>query len=450
MSAVGSKSSAAAIVDLPPERTIDPVEPAPTLTGSQLMVLHAMALPLGGAGLPLMLFVPQLYASQFGVSLTAIGFVFLFSKLANTAVDPLVGAFSDRLSGERRQLWIITGAALLATGVILLYFPAGVATSTYLAAGLLIFYTGFSVVEISFSAWSGELATGYHQRTRVAAYQTALRSIGSLAIVAVPVLFDRWYGGAPQTKLNVIGCFILATILPALLPLLFFDPSRPVKRPPTSAPMWMLVRAMARDRLLLRALASDVAVTAGQSARSGLIAFFCIYYMKAPALVGGLVLTQLAVGCVAAPIWLAIARRLGKVRAGTMAELLQVAINLAILAVFPDGAFLLIGLTIAQGLTQSSGNLMLRAIVADLADLRSREARASQTGLYFSVFTIASKAGLALGVGIALPLVAWLGFAPAHGTAAHGAEAVKYVLALGPAFAHLCAALAILRLGVER
>jgi len=73
---------------------------------------------------------------------------------------------------------------------------------------------------------------------------------------------------------------------------------------------------------------------------------------------------------------------------------------------------LLLSLTAAQGLTQGSGNLMLRAIVADVSDAWRSKSGEDRTGLLFSVFNVTFSVGAALAVGATLPLVAWFGFRP--------------------------------------
>jgi Na+/melibiose symporter-like transporter len=136
--------------------------------------------------------------------------------------------------------------------------------------------------------------------------------------------------------------------------------------------------------------------------------------------------------------------RFGKHRTAVTGELVQVAINLGLLLVTPSAFPLLIALTIAQGLAQGSGNLMLRAIVADIADKHRLATGADRTGLFFSVFSLSSKAATAVAVGIALPLVAWLGFDPKAAQNSDTAlTGLLLVFALGPAIAHTFSALLI-------
>jgi GPH family glycoside/pentoside/hexuronide:cation symporter len=63
-----------------------------------------------------------------------------------------------------------------------------------------------------------------------------------------------------------------------------------------------------------------------------------------------------------------------------------------------------------------------------------------RTALFFSVFSISSKAAMAAAIGIALPLVAWFGFNPHVVNTPAALHGLLLVFALGPAFSHIAAA----------
>lgn len=413
----------------------------------------SMAIPLAGAGLPLTLFVPQLYASHFGLSLATIGFIFFLGRFWDVASDPIVGTLSDRTRTRfgRRRPWIAAGGALFGIGSALLFFPPGLVTPLYLGAALFVFYAGWTMIEIPFSAWAGELSAHYHERTRIVTYQQTMRAIGLLLVLILPTLIEQWRPSDGVLKLHAAGLFILVTLVPALIVGLTAIPEPPAPADRArGAGFWATATVVFRDRLLLRVLASDVAVTAGQSIRAGLIAFFCVSYMGLPQWASGLYLLQFCFGVAAGPIWLAIGRRLGKRETAIAGELAQAAINVALLAVFPGMLWLLLALAAAQGLTQGSGNLMLRAMVADVADAHELDTGHNRTGLFFSVFSLASKAGPAIGIGLALPLLAWLGFQPRGASDPAALEALKTVFALGPALAHIVSAALIWRFPLDQ
>ncbi|MGK6354693.1 MFS transporter [Sphingomonas sp. DT-207] len=420
--------------------------------GHRLIGFASLAIPIAGAGLPLALFIPQLYASHYGLSLAAIGLVFFLGRIWDIALDPLVGVLSDRTRSRfgRRRPWIAAGGLLFGIGSALLFFPPGVVSPLYLGATLFVFYAGWTMIEIPFSAWAGELSGQYHERTRIVTYQQTMRSIGLLLVLVLPTLLDQVRPADISLKLHIVGGFILVTLIPALVLTLITFPEPPRRAAePRSEGFWASASLIVRDRLLLRVLASDVAVTAGQSIRAGLIVFFAVNYMGQPAWASGLYLFQFIFGVFAGPIWLQIGRRWGKRRTAIAGELVQVAINLGLLFVYPGGLWLLVALTVAQGLAQGSGNLMLRAMVADVADHHELRTGHNRTGLFFSVFSLATKAGPAAGIGLALPLVAWLGFQAKGTSSPEALEALKYVFALGPALAHAISAALIWRFPLD-
>ncbi|PHP18620.1 sodium:melibiose symporter [Sphingobium sp. IP1] len=439
------------------DRSITRPEPARVGEGElsrlRLTGFASIAVPIAGAGLPLALFVPQLYATQFGLSLATIGFIFLLGRIWDVSADPLVGALSDRTRSRfgRRRPWIAAGGLLFGLSSALLFFPpAALVTPAYLGAALFFFYLGWSMIEIPASAWAGELSRHYHGRTRVVSYQALLRAIGLLAVLVLPTILDQVEPGNGTLKLQLVGGFIIATLIPSLALTLFSVPEPPVPAtPPVRQSFWRATSVIFSDRLLLRVLASDAAVTAGQSIRASLIVFFAVWYMGLPAWASGLYLLQFIFGVAAAPIWLRIGTRIGKRQAAISGEIAQAAINIGLLFVFPGGLPLLLALTIAQGLTQGSGNLMLRAMVADVADAHRLRTGHDRTGLFFSVFALSAKLGPAIGIGIALPLIAWLGFAAGPHNDPTALEGLKTVFALGPALAHIIATLIIWRFPLD-
>lgn len=423
-----------------------------------LAALASLAVPLAGAGLPLAVYLPPYYAQSLGLGV--VGLIFMLTRVWDAAGDPLVGLLSDRTRGRfgRRKPWIAAGAPIFTLATAAIFAPGlfGVKPdAVWLGAWLTIFYLGWTMIQIPLAAWAGELAAQYHERSRVQTWMQVAGAIGLLAVLILPAVLDRvgvarGHPADPGLKLAVMGGFILATFLPAVTAALLLvgeppAPARSTDRPSLAADL----SAVARDGLLRRVLASDFAVTLGQLIRSSLFVFFVSAYVGRPDLAAGLFLLQFVFGVAAGPIWLRIGYRLGKARAAVLGELTQVAINLGLLFVAPGALPLLIGLTIAQGLAQGSGNLMLRAMIADLADRQRLEHGRDRTGLLFSIFSLTGKTSTAAAVGLALPLVGHLGFRPGVANTAQALFALKLVFALGPAFAHAVSAILIARFPLD-
>jgi Na+/melibiose symporter-like transporter len=275
-------------------------------------------------------------------------------------------------------------------------------------------------------------------------------ALSLLLVLVLPTIVDQVAPHDAGLKLHVMGGLLLALLAVSLPLTLTAFPEAPPKAAGRRLGLVETLRLVWGDPLLMRVLGSDFAVSLGQSIRGALFVFFVSSYMDLARWSSGLFLAQFVFGLAAGPIWMKIGYRLGKHRAAVAGELAQAAINLGLLFVHPGQLPILLALTIAQGLAQGSGNLMLRSMVADVADQGRLRTGEDRTALFFSVFSISGKAAMAAAVGIALPLVGWLGFDPK--SAANTPEALRgllLVFALGPALAHLASAALVLRFPLD-
>jgi Na+/melibiose symporter-like transporter len=401
-------------------------------------------MPIVAAQAPLNVFLPAIIASQFGIGLSTLGLVFLIEKVWGAAADPLIGVLSDRTRSRfgRRRLWMALGGAVFALATVLLFFPGAKVTPVYLGAALFAFYLSWSMMQIPYYALSAEVSGDYDERTRVATYQTVTGAAALMLVMALPAIIDQVAPNDGRLKLAAMGGLLLA-LLVITLPITLFAWREPPTPARTAEPRgaWTSLRLVFGNPLLLRVLASDFSVTLGQLIRAALFVFFVTDYMRLPRWTSTLFLIQYICGLLAGPIWMRVSLRLGKHRTAIAAELAQVAINLGLLFVGWGGAPLLLALTLAQGLAQGAGNLMLRAMVADVVDEDRLRTGEDRTALFFSVFSISTKAAMAMAVGVALPLVGWLGFDPkAAANTPAALRGLLLVFALGPALFHLVAA----------
>lgn len=412
------------------------------LSRGQILRLSAFALPLYAAYQPVIAYVPTILARHYGIALTTLGTVFLAGQVINALLDPVVGTLSDRCGSRfgRRRPWVAGGGVLFIVGVAMLFFPPAQVSPAWLAAGALAYFSGSSITQTALFAWSGEVSGDYAQRTRIAAHFTLLSSVALVLVLVLPAIADHLRPDDLPLRLHLFGTLVLASAVPALLLTLTAAPDTVTAAARTAAAPLAAIRAVFANPLILRVIAADAIVTAGQSVRTGLLLFVVTLYFHRPEWAAGLFLFQYGFGLLAAPIWQRIGIALGKARAAVLGEAAQAAINLALLALTPDRFGLLLALTAAQGLTQGAGNLMLRALVADVADAHAAQTGEERTGLYYSAFSISMKVGSALALGLALPLLGWLGFTPQGTNGPAALSGLLLVFALGPALAHAIAA----------
>ncbi|MEH6727540.1 MAG: MFS transporter, partial [Hyphomicrobiales bacterium] len=115
-------------------------------------------------------------------------------------------------------------------------------------------------------------------------------------------------------------------------------------------------------------------------------------------------------GIIGVPIWLKISARLGKHRTWCVAMLLALPVFLLVLLLGEGDVWWFGIICILTGLTLGADLTLPASIQADVIDLDTAETGEQRSGLYFAFWGLATKASLALGVGLAFPLLSWAGF----------------------------------------
>ena len=432
------------------EAAAETARPAPAHDGklpTRRLAAHSLLhIAVTGVHLPVGVYLPAIYAQQYGISLSVLGLIFLAERIWGTATDPLVGWLCDKTRSRfgRRKVWIAAGSVLFCLSNWLLFFPGEGVTPLSLGAALVAMFLSLSMIQIPYYAWSGELSGDYHERTRITAYQTIASSLALFGVLLLPTLADQFYPGDQVMKLNGMGAAIILPVIPATVLAFwaFADRSTaPVRTTHRKVPWRQAFKAVFAEKVLFRVMLADFVIVFAQGVRGTLFVFFVSFVAGKPEWASALFLFQFVFGIAAAPIWQIVAHRIGKHRALIAAEIGQAAVNLSLIFVGRGDIALLVALTVAQGLMQGSGNMLLRAMLADVADEHRLRTGTDRTAMLFSVFSISGKAGAALPVGIALPLIAWFGFDPqlAQNTPT-ALMAVALVFSLAPGIAHLIGA----------
>lgn len=415
---------------------------APDLSPGRLILFSALLAPLSAAGMSLTIYVPALYAQVLGLSLTTLGGLFLLSRLWDAAAEIVIGALCDRTG--RCKPWIASGVLVFAASSLFVFLPTS-ANVLALALALCGLHTGWAMINTPHGAWSAILGRSPHERTRIQSYIQALVVIGLLSVLAPFVALDQQAGAPARMRLTLIGALVIGGVVLAAAPLLlsFPEPSRPLGRRDGLPGQALL--ASWRDRALRRVLLALFLMSLAQTTRGSLFYFFVARFMGLPQWTGLLFLIQLCFALPAPALWRCAAHRIGGRRAVVVAELVQAGVNLALLLVLPGDLPLLMGLTALQGLAQSSGNVLLRAMVGDLASAHHRTTGVDRVGAFFAAFSFSGKVATALALGTTLPLLALAGFDPAIPGDSGGRLALRLSFILAPASFHVLAALATWR-----
>ena len=384
-------------------------------------------LPLAMAALPLYVHVPKFYGDTLGVPLATVGAVLLAVRALDALQDPLLGAWSDRVRDRRGSRWplVAFGAAVLAAGLVALFMPTEHSSLVaWLAAALLVASFGYSLASVSYQAIGAEVSFDPGERTRLAAWREGFGLAGVLVAATIPEAMHRALGEAAgyQAMAVAFAPLVLATVAVAAR----LSPAPPPRRPSAErGGLGLALRNAAFRRLAVIFVLNGIAAAIPAT----LFLFFVQDVLAAPAWSPALLGAYFAAGALGLPAWVALARRWGRERAWAAAMALALAAFAGTFLLGPGDVLPFLVVCIVSGLALGADLALPAALLADAIDRDVVAGAAAAPGTYFGLWTLLSKANLALAAGIALPLVAAAGYVPhAPGDAGIRALAATYAL----------------------
>jgi len=382
--------------------------PAALLPWRQGLAYGALALPLAFVSLPLYVSLPHHYATQAGMPLTVLGSTLLGLRALDALIDPWLGRRADhRLQQGARSAW--WAAALMALVLALSFAalwqpPAGEwpRAWAWLVASLGVCTLAFSALSLLHQGWGTRWGGSVAWRTRVTAWREGATLLGVLVASGLP-----WLLGTGGTSLALAGALALGLwglwrLVASAPPVMTHAAARPGAGAPPPSPWRQADFRHLLAVFLINGTASAIPAT--------LLPFFVSDRLMAASWQPALLLAYFAAGAVGLPAWAALAGRVGLApawRAGMLLSVLGFAVT-PWLAAGDAPAFLLVCVVsgLALGADLALPAALLTGLIHRQADGPGRE------GQFLGWWTCASKLNLALAAGLALPLLASLGYAP--------------------------------------
>ena len=388
-----------------------------------LAAYSAPCLPLAAVGLPVVVYLPPYYTRELGLSLSAVGTIFLIVRLIDIPLDPVIGHLIDRTrSGFGRfRPWLAGGAAVLMAGAFAAFMAAPGITPTAALAGLLLMYLGYSAFTVAHTAWGGTLTDDYHERTRVFGWWVGVNLLGMLLVLGLPPLAAKLSPGAGAAGgIHAMGWLIVAGApLTALI-----ASARVGERPVLTghAPRLRDVLTVFASPLMRRLLLIDLL---GSLAPGVTGALFLFYFegVKAfsAAQASALLLVYFAAGLAGVPFWTRLSRTTSKHRAAVFAFVSCAVLQSGIFLLPPGNWWLAAAAMALAGAPHVAPAYLVRAMLADVGDAETLASGQEKTGLFYAAANAVQKLGYAIPVGLTYPLLGAIGFEARLGTANNAA-----------------------------
>jgi len=420
-----------------------------SLTRAELLSYSLPSAPTSMLMMMVIVYLAPFYAAEMGMELAAVGGIFALARIWDAISDPIVGNLSDktRTVYGRRKPWILLGTpALMVSLYFLLQPPEGVGLS-YLVVVAIAFYLSITVVQIPYLSWGAELSRDYQERIRINGYREAFTMIGILLVASIPLFFLR---GKNPTVADIVEVFtyVVLILLPlAVIPSLLFAPHGNFKETPTLN-LHKAVFALRRNKPFLRLMLASLFIWIGGHIYNA----SSLFLMKdalgfSPSMFLWFMVVQYIMALLFMPLVLRIGARIGKHRALIWIGMAFFPVLWLYNFVEPANVTQVVIVYALKGMVTSAIWIMPPAMVADTVESGLLEDIGDDTALYMSIYFFIQKLAAAVGVGLALPLAASLGFDPqAPGGDTFG---IRFVATMLPTFMAIPAVFLLFRYPID-
>lgn len=401
----------------------------------------------GFAALPGLVLVYYL-TDSLGVTALLAGGVVTLAKIWDIVIDPIVGAYSDRefaaTGGRRRLMWL--GAVVLPLFFVVTFaVPPGTEpgmAALWVFVAFIAAATGFSFFQVPYNVLPAELVSGYDARTRLLSARVvvltaaillyggggpALRDLGG-------ELFGSDYGGYLTMAVGASALFVVAILIvstvekaargrlaasaaPASLAYTQLRPPRDSFAVQATRGLQTL-RVSRPFRTLLATFFTQALAAGGMLAATQYVATWVLGDEEAVTLLFvGLIVPAI----IAAPMWAAVARRIGKERAYVIATTLFFVAALSHVGLlFVPGLWILVPIGVV-GIAYAGLQALPLSMLPDVIAHDARTNGPGRGGSFSGMWTAGETTGLAFGTTILAVVLAVSGYL--EGTAAAPVEA---------------------------
>lgn len=383
-----------------------------SLKFSTLLAYSLPAMPISALGLPLVVHLPPFYASEMGLGLGLVGFLFMIARFWDVFTDPVVGVLSDKFESRwgRRRHWIVASVPILMIAAYMIFLPQGEVTGGYLMFWMFILYIGWTLLTISHLSWGAELTPAYYERSRIHGAREIALILGMVFVLTLPVFAHLIFPeGEEPHAVTLMGLFIII-LLPITVAIAVTGVKERKTPEPQSVPWREAVKLLAKSKPLQIIIFVDLA--GGVS--GGIVASLFIFLARDALQLGAasdlMLLVYFMSGVLFIPFIILLSKKLGKHKTVTFSALFTAA-TLPLILLIPEGNVVFaLFCWVVLGINMGAGPFLFRSIMADVADHDAVQSGQQRTGLFYSLLTMTNKIGHAVAIGVAYFALEVIGF----------------------------------------
>ena len=388
-----------------------PTSPSKPETVNKLSLGRKLAFGIGDLGPALVASIQGFFLNAFlldiaGIRPGAAGIIFLIVKIWDSVNDPIIGRLTDRTNTRwgRRRPWLLFGAIPFGLAWFLQWLVPDLSTTGlfwyYLVVALLL-DTGFTAVNVPYTALTPELTQDYDERTSLNSFRFSFSILGGLAALVIhSVLIDSFPSVTQGYAISaaVMGGVI---VISNFITFAFTKESHFKENTEDNDPGFVEgVKIALRNRPFLYVVAIY------------LLSWLCIQFVQANMLlyvrywVGGedsfiqLAFALQVSAFIFLIIWSKVSQKWGKQKVYYVGMSFWIVVELVLFFVQPGQFNFLLILAVLAGVGVSVGYLIPWSMLPDVVELDELETGQRREGIYYGFFVFLQKLGISLGLAL--------------------------------------------------
>lgn len=205
------------------------------------------------------------YTDVFGISMSAVATLMLFSRFWDAINDPIIGGLSDKTHTRwgRYRPWLLFAAPLTALVLILTFWAHPNWSQThkiiYMAVTYCILVLGYTCVNIPYGTLCGAMTQNMTERAQINTSRSvsAMIAIGIINIITIPLI--EWLGNGNAQQGYLLIAILYGTIF-AVCHIFCFVKTKEVVEVPVAQkiPLRLQLQAVSKNKPYLLALLGQV------------------------------------------------------------------------------------------------------------------------------------------------------------------------------------------------
>ncbi|PSU33529.1 glycoside-pentoside-hexuronide (GPH):cation symporter [Photobacterium lutimaris] len=389
-------------------------------------------------------FLTYYYSDVVGISMAAIGTMFLVVRIVDAVTDPLMGYICDRTVNKHGHYrpWLVRMAIPYGIMIVLAFsVPTNASDfTTIMYAGityalLMIVYTA---INIPYCALGTAITSDQNEQLSIQSIRFVMCSVGALMVSTMLVPMVNWLGADDEARGFQLGMTVLAVIAVIMFFICFKTTKERVIIKEEKMPFKEGLMALLKNDQWRIIGSINFLFLVSNVARGSVFIFYAIHIMERPDLVPLLLTLPIFAEMLGSMMAKPLGDRFCKVKLYIGFQFLQAVSCLAIFFIDPSWITIVVIFVVFRAFIAQMSNPVLWTMLADVVDYGEWKTGKRLPGMTSSGNLFGIKMGMAIGgAGAAWVLSAFGYVSGGESQTEQALMGVMIVLAIVPALIHL-------------